>query len=305
MLKALKDFVWTSEKLSAKSIQDLELIRKRALEKSNNELVALCDAEIARQKPPKKISSAPDKPIKGIHLVCQSERGVVRNSDGTFWSGTWVVAKEHAEAGVVNGIYVALHEKHSEPSYLQGLLKAWEPAVRQAIDPNEEIQTEWGIKFLLEPVLTPFPWRGDGIVERSYWYGDDEGGHFSVGEAITGPELFAKIQELAPSSADGFVTYGDVWTSLRPEIPWGLTAKNEIGHAMGRLTNYCAVNNLPIMSVLLVNAKDRAMTDKAAENIFQACKVLGLDVGSDSKAFIKTQIGNARSFLDRLPEEAA
>src|SRR4051794_18083508 len=107
MLKALKDFVWTSEKLSAKSIQDLELIRKRALEKSNNELVALCDAEIARQKPPKKISSAPDKPIKGIHLVCQSERGVVRNSDGTFWSGTWVVAKEHAEAGVVNGIYVA------------------------------------------------------------------------------------------------------------------------------------------------------------------------------------------------------
>lgn len=103
-----------------------------------------------------------------------AEQGVTHDGDGTFWSGSWVIAKEHAEAGILLKTYVALHEKQSEPSYLQGIIKHWRPSARERIYGDKERQSDWGIEFQLEPIAKPFPWRGDGIFEKSYWYGDDE-----------------------------------------------------------------------------------------------------------------------------------
>jgi hypothetical protein len=113
---------------------------------------------------------------------------------------------------------------------------------------------------------------------------------------FNGPEMVAKLKELIPAANDGFVTYGEVWKSFRPHTPWGPVPKREVGNALGRLTHYCVTKKHPILSVLLVNAKDRAMTDKAIENVYNACKELGISVGSDPREFVLGQIEKSRSF---------
>jgi hypothetical protein len=154
-----------SDRLSAKPLDELNDIREHAAARRDSELVILCDKEIARREPP--------KIVKGIHLRCDQGRNVKQNADGTFSSGSWVVAKEHAELGERIGAYVALHAKHSEPSYLQGIIKDWQIVPREPL-PGEEIETKEGVEFLLEPIATALPWRGRGTWEKSYWYGESD-----------------------------------------------------------------------------------------------------------------------------------
>jgi hypothetical protein len=61
--------------------------------------------------------------VRGFHFVCRAGKGVVYNDDGTFRSGSWVVAKEHAQRAERITAYVALHERQSDQSYLQGIVK--------------------------------------------------------------------------------------------------------------------------------------------------------------------------------------
>jgi hypothetical protein len=82
----VKDYVWTSEKLAEKSLETVKMVRERAIAKANNELLVLCDNEIARRSPPKKPASQLDRkgqPVRGFHFVCKRDRGVVHNPDGT------------------------------------------------------------------------------------------------------------------------------------------------------------------------------------------------------------------------------
>jgi len=173
----VKDYVWTSEQLAGQSLETVKLLRERAIAKANNELLLLCDDEIARRSPSKKPASQLDRkgqPVRGFHFVCKRDRGVVHNPDGTCWSGSWVVAKEHAERAERNNAYLALHESKSEQSYLQGIIKGWRAAPRDRQYSDVEAQTEEGIEFLLEPISTVFLWRGGGSGEKGYWYGDSE-----------------------------------------------------------------------------------------------------------------------------------
>ena len=54
--------------------------------------------------------------VHGFHFVCPTEKGITRNSDGTVWTGTWVVDKDHAERATKIGGYVALHAGKSKPA---------------------------------------------------------------------------------------------------------------------------------------------------------------------------------------------
>ena len=175
-MKALTDVVWTPESLARKSLEGLKQIRVNAAAKGRSDIVELCDNEIARRTPRKELSrsSAEDRPVRGIHLICERRKGVQHNANGSFWTGVWAVAKKHAERAESADTYVALHESQSELSYLQGKIKGWRIKPRQPLNPGDEIRIEEGIEFLLEPTSEAFPWRGNGIVERSYWYGDDE-----------------------------------------------------------------------------------------------------------------------------------
>ncbi|MGX4773892.1 hypothetical protein ACWAUC_29295 [Bradyrhizobium guangdongense] len=171
----VKGFIWTSEMLSNLAPGKLDNVRENAADWGDAALLALCDAEIARRKPLKKTSAIGKngRAVKGYHLVCRSENGVVHNDDGTFRSGSWVIAKNQVERSEAINAYVALHEKQSDESYLQGIIKGWRIVPRERRYADQERETKEGIEFLLEPFSEALPWRGDGTIEKSYWYGDD------------------------------------------------------------------------------------------------------------------------------------
>jgi hypothetical protein len=124
-MKVETDVVWTPERLATRSLEGVKQLRLNAIAKGREDIVALCDNEIARRTPRKERSSAKKRPVKGIHLICERGRGVVHKPDGTFWTGSWVVAKKLAEHCRIARVYVALHESQSELSYLQGIIKDW------------------------------------------------------------------------------------------------------------------------------------------------------------------------------------
>jgi hypothetical protein len=173
----VKDFTWSAEKLSELDKAKLEIVLANAKRAEKIDLVSLCEEEFSRRTPPKKprlSSQRNDGPVMGFHFVCKRDQGVSQNADGTFWTGTWVVAKERAEDGEKNCAYVALHEKKSEPSYLQGTIRGWRIASRDRQYGEVPIQTDEGIDFLIEPTSVTLGWQGDGTGEKGYWYGDDK-----------------------------------------------------------------------------------------------------------------------------------
>lgn len=159
---------WDSARIATLSSDEIKNLRKNAETRKENHVVTLCDEELKARKRSKIMQPRSDEPVCGFHFVCENERGVTRNLDGTIWSGTWVVDKRHAEHGVEISAYVALHKSRSEKSYLQGLIKGWRSAPREKQYGEEEAQTHWGIDFLIEPTGTSYDWVGDGTGEKGY-----------------------------------------------------------------------------------------------------------------------------------------
>jgi len=118
-------------------------------------------------------SSTGDGIVRGFHFICPTEKDVHLNPDGTFWTGTWVVAEGHAEMAPKVGAYVALHTEHASNSYRYGVVKDWRLEKRkEAYVDGQKVKTDKGIDFLIEPTDESVPWRGHGIVEKSYYYGE-------------------------------------------------------------------------------------------------------------------------------------
>jgi len=46
-------FVWTAEKIAARSLDEVKSLRANALKQSAGEIVELCDADLALRNPPK------------------------------------------------------------------------------------------------------------------------------------------------------------------------------------------------------------------------------------------------------------
>jgi hypothetical protein len=174
--------LWTGEKIAELSTDDIKTIRNNAINKGANDVVALCDTELLKRAPTKLSSGHKGKgrdrnneTVVGYHFVCRpEEKGVTRNSDGTVWSGTWVVASARAEKSLKAGAYVALHLSHADPSYLKGDVKAWRRSKRERqYTEGQEVKTEEGTDFQLELTNDNIEWRGEGTVERSYVYATD------------------------------------------------------------------------------------------------------------------------------------
>jgi hypothetical protein len=116
-------------------------------------------------------------------------------------------------------------------------------------------------------------------------------------------EVAAKIIELATESSDGLVTYGDLWKAFCPNTPWeGHKTLRVVADSLGRVIHYCIINNLPILTVLVVQASNRKLSDDAIRNIATECRELGLQVGPDPGAFVDHQKTLARSVIvEQLP----
>jgi hypothetical protein len=170
---------WTLERIAALSVEQIRSLRENALRGRDAGVVALCDTVLAERAPIRlraaaKIAAGPSdgEVVLGFHFVCPREIGVRTNQDGTVWTGTWVVAEEHAKTGVEIGAYVALHVTKSEDSYLQGRIINWDKARREPrYADNQPARTEYGINFLLQLTPDTFQWHGEGSGEKGYLWG--------------------------------------------------------------------------------------------------------------------------------------
>jgi hypothetical protein len=144
--------------------------------------------------------------------------------------------------------------------------------------------------------------------------GKTEGGKYSLHEVLLEKlrrkpnpfgvrEVATKIIELARNSNDGLLTYGDIWTVFRPNTPWeGHKTLRIVADSLGRVVHYCVMNNLPILTVLVVRADNRKLSSKAIGNIYNECRELGVNVGLDPNAFVHSQISLSRAFsINQLP----
>jgi hypothetical protein len=169
---------WTVEQIAALPTDRVKILRENASRLGETLVLTLCDAELSRRAPRREktpritnvtAESRHGQNVVGFHFVCPQEKGVTRNSDGTVWTGTWVVDKMHAERAARIGAYVALHTAKSELSYLQGVVKDWRKMEReQEYADGRPVKIEFGVDFLLELTDEPYDWKGDGSGEKGY-----------------------------------------------------------------------------------------------------------------------------------------
>jgi hypothetical protein len=165
----MKSPIWTSDKLRDLSLKELEQLRLNAEKRSSSDLVAICDVELGtRVKPVRSMrrrspQTSETDVVSGYHFVCQDNRGVEINSDGTFWSGSWIVAEQNVQNSLKYGAYLALHEAKSERSYRQGTIIGYRKAARSMVSKSEE-----GIEFRVQPENIQYEWVGNGAGEKGY-----------------------------------------------------------------------------------------------------------------------------------------
>lgn len=166
---------WDPERISNLDTGNVRSLRENALRLGQQSVVDLCNAELERRKPAKssKLSKADEdrsgSHVSEFHFVCPAELNVIPNTDGTKWTGTWVVAEAHAIAAEKYASIVALHVSKAEKSYLQGVVKGWRKSQRaKKYSGDQPTKIDMGIDFLIEPISSPLPWKGDGAGEKGY-----------------------------------------------------------------------------------------------------------------------------------------
>ena len=167
------DHNYTSEKLRAYDSKQLAQIRQNALTKLVFDLVELCDAEMLerRVETPSRTINDESKNLKNVvveyHFVCDGDEGVTDNSDGTFFSRSWVVSEQILKRSIKLGTRLYLHGARAEPSYRQGKVVAYENV--QALG---EGKMRDRIGFCVEPDNQTGEWFGRATGERGYRWRD-------------------------------------------------------------------------------------------------------------------------------------
>ncbi len=93
----------------------------------------------------------------GLHFVCRGAMNIRDLPDGTFETGVWVVANQHARTAE----YVALHESKSERSYRQGRVLGFRAVVHEG---------RRRLVFRVAPDAKRLAWVGEGSGEKGYCY---------------------------------------------------------------------------------------------------------------------------------------
>src|SRR4051794_8589632 len=80
----------------------------RLAKEASGKAAAPVEKKPLRKRKPRQPAPTQGRVVVGFHFVCDRERGVTLNPDGTFWTGTWVVDQVHARKGAKVNAYVAL-----------------------------------------------------------------------------------------------------------------------------------------------------------------------------------------------------
>lgn len=162
--------MWTPERLAKLALKELRSLHDNALRKNAIEVVSLCEQELAcrasiktSRAPTERIKSDKGSIVIGYHFVCKNSKGVIDNNNGTFWTGSWVVARKNVDESIRYGAYVALHESKDKPSYRQGQILEYRLRERDMVD-----RDNIGIEFKIAEDDKPRLWVGDGSAEKGY-----------------------------------------------------------------------------------------------------------------------------------------
>jgi hypothetical protein len=93
--------------------------------------------------------------VRGLHFVCRNDLNVTDHGDGTFETGSWYVARQHAETAE----YVALHESKAERSYRHGRILRWYTVLYEG---------KTRVVFVVCQEGPLREWVGDGAGEKGY-----------------------------------------------------------------------------------------------------------------------------------------
>lgn len=166
----MKSPIWTQEKLAALTELEIKSLRNNAQTKNVDDLVALCDAELAsRPVPPRVTRVSHNAPVdKGetvleFHFVCSNDQGVTINVDDTFWTTAWLVSEDVVRRSMSHHPRVALHETRKEMSYRQGRVIEYR---RNDIVAGGAAKRR--IDFLVQPENAPMKWAGGGTGDKSF-----------------------------------------------------------------------------------------------------------------------------------------
>jgi hypothetical protein len=159
---------WTVEKLLALNLRQLKVVQENAQKKGATDLIEMCAEALASRKPSTNKAVRQSQKETGdivteYHFVCRNDRGVTFNSDGTFWSTSWVVAENVLKKSLKHGAKLALHNSKLEPSYRHGSIREY-----RLVDDFAEGKVESRIDFLIEPDNQPLEWAGSGTGEKGY-----------------------------------------------------------------------------------------------------------------------------------------
>jgi hypothetical protein len=109
-------------------------------------------------------------------------------------------------------------------------------------------------------------------------------------KGLDGGEVVSHILALAAASRDYLTTYGALHSKLWDNKRFiGHHSMNETMTALRAAAIYCVKNGLPCMTTLVVEAKTRSLSPRAAFNIVETLKGLGVEVGANVEDYVLEQ----------------
>ena len=168
---------FTPEALAALDKKKVEIIRENAVRLRADDLIAMCDLDLAERKPAigasrststststsrtparstARISGAgsPSRTnmvVSGFHFVGEKDYGVIDLGDGRFWTGSWTVPEANVDQSLTAGAYLALHVSKTQPSYRQGKIVGYRKASGDGDD---------AVEFLVDAAPKSRAWVG-------------------------------------------------------------------------------------------------------------------------------------------------
>ena len=125
-------------------------------------------------------------------------------------------------------------------------------------------------------------------------------------KGLDGGEVVGHILALAAASRDYLTTYGALHSKLWDNKRFiGHHSMNETMTALRAAAIYCVKNGLPCMTTLVVEAKTRSLSPRAAFNIVETLKDLGVDVGDSVEDFVLEQTLAAMDVVARSAKATA
>jgi hypothetical protein len=112
-------------------------------------------------------------------------------------------------------------------------------------------------------------------------------------------EMTDAILRLCRESEDRRVSYVAIWKAFEPETPWqAYHSQKQVTNGLYKVGAYCLDHGMPMLSVLVVPATTRVLTEEAVVNIWKFAKERGAAVGENAEVYVKNEAVRAVHMIE-------